>query len=930
MYHCGVNFYFMGRLNETIEIIKTIPSPKNFSYTFSHDLIIPTTSHIEKADVIFADFTSDSESVDISMIKTIISSKRADTQLIVLTDKENFLLLNDFLPEITDIWLYPLSGEELRFRFLKWQSHYKMSKDYWQTNQYLESTINSIPNLIWYKDKNGIHCKVNDSFCKTVNKTKQQVEGREHFYIWDVDPNDPENEGHDCMKSDMEVMVQKQTIVSEEYVKSGDDMKLLTTFKSPLYDLDGSVMGTVGVGIDITRERAYEQEITRKNLMMETIFSAVDCGILCHSIDGLKILSVNKTALKLLGYDSSDELLADGFDIIANSVMDEDKPILRNAIKTLKEEGDSASVEYRVQHKDGEILHIMGNIKLLKENGELFYQRFLLDCTDQKLQEKEKERRQSELVQALSIDYSIVWSFNLDTGLGITLRYDNTYDDAFSSNNELSFNESMERYIQLFVYKDDREMLHEILNLERLKKELTKKQLYYTNYRALKNDEIQYYEIKAVRTGTWEKKHNIVLGIRNVDEETRNEMQQKKLLENALLQANAANKAKSIFLSNMSHDIRTPMNAIMGFTNLAVMHIDRREQVEDYLKKIMSSGNHLLSLINNVLDMSQIESGKIQIEETLCSLSDILHNIKNIIYTHLQEKRLEFHIETANIINDNIYCDKLRLNQALLNIISNSIKYTNEGGKITLKISEKAGTIHGFSDYEFCITDNGIGMSEDFLSHIYELFARERNTTNSGIQGTGLGMAITKNIIDTMNGTIDVKSQKGIGTEVIIRLPLRFDMEIKETAPESSQNTGESEITVNNKSDSVTKRILLVEDNELNQEIAEEILSSNGFEVEIADNGKIAVDMLKNSVPKYYSLILMDIQMPVMNGYEAAKTIRSLENKKLASIPIFAMTANAFEEDKQNALKCGMNGHIAKPIDIAKLISLLNKFFYDK
>lgn len=920
MYHCNINFYFVGRFFDFIEVIETIPRPENFSYTFSDDFITPSIINIENADVIFFSFTELTPSKNINDIKLIISNKRPDAQLIVLIEKKFFSLLNNLLSEITDIWIIPMSEDELRFRFMKLQDNYKMSKDYWETSQYLESTINSIPNLIWYKDKNGIHRKVNDSFCKTVNKTKQQVEGRDHSYIWDV----PEDEGNDCMESDMEVMTKRKTIVAEELVKSGDDMKILTTFKSPLYDLDGSVMGTVGVGIDITRERAYEQEITKKNSMMQAIFSAVDCGILCHSTDGLKILSVNKTALKILGYKSVEEIMADGFDMIANSVLDEDKPLLRNAIKTLKKEGDCASIEYRVKHDDGEILHIMGNVKLLKENGELFYQRFLLDSTEQKLQEKEKERRQTELVQALSIDYSIVWSFNLDTGLGITLRYDNTIDDTFGLNKELLFNESMERYIQSCVYEDDRDMLRRIFNLDRLKYELTEKQLYYSNYRVLKNGEIQYYEMKAVRTGVWDKKHNVVLGIRNVDEETRKEIEQKKLLENALLQANTANKAKSIFLSNMSHDIRTPMNAIMGFTNLAIMNIDDQGQVEDYLKKIITSGNHLLSLINDVLDMSQIESGKLQIEESLCSLSDIINSLKNIVHTHIQDKKLEFHIEMVGIEHDNIYCDKLRLNQALLNIISNSIKYTNAGGEIIMRISEKPEKMNGFADYEFYIRDNGIGMSEDFISHIYELFARERNTTNSGIQGTGLGMAITKNIIDIMNGTIDVKSRQGEGTEVTIILSLRIDNKETNKLPENQEKN-----SIENKTDSTTNRILLVEDNELNQEIAEAILSSYGFEMEIADNGKIAVDMLRNSEIGYYNLVLMDIQMPVMNGYEATKTIRNLDTEHSA-IPILAMTANAFEEDKQEALKCGMNGHIAKPIDIDRFIYELNNILDKK
>ncbi len=777
MYHCNVNFYFINCPDKIIKTIKTIPPIDKFSHTFSDSLSVDINT-IKKADVIF--FCSG----NIDDIQAVISAKSTGSHLIILAHKDNFSL-SDYFPEnITDIWFLPLSESELLFRFMKWQNNYKMSKDYWLTKQYMETTMNCTPNLIWYKDKHGIHHKVNNSFCKTVNKTKQQIEGRKHSYIWDV----PEDEENDCMESDNEVMTKRKTIIAEELVKSGDDIKLLTTFKAPLYDLDGSVMGTVGVGIDITKERAYEKEITKKNAMMQAIFSAVDCGILCHSTDGTKILSVNKTALKILGYKSVEELTADGFYMISNSVLEEDKPLLRNAIKKLKKEGDSVSIEYRVKHDNGEILHIMGNIKLLKENGEFFYQRFLLDITEQKIQEREKERRQTEL------------------------------------------------------------------------------------------------------------------------------------LENALLQANAANKAKSIFLSNMSHDIRTPMNAIMGFTNLAIMNIDNQKQVEDYLKKIITSGNHLLSLINDVLDMSQIESGKLQIEESVCSLSDIINNLKNIIYTHIQDKKLELHIEMIDIEDDNIYCDKLRLNQALLNIISNSIKYTHEGGEITVRISEKPQKMNGFAEYEFYIKDNGIGMSEDFISHIYELFARERNTTNSGIQGTGLGMAITKNIVDMMNGTIEVKSKQDVGTEVTIRFSLRiYNKETKEL----TENTNKIKVNSN------ANRILLVEDNELNQEIAEAILSSQGFEVKIAENGKVAVDMLKNSEIGYYSLVLMDIQMPVMNGYEAAKAIRNLDTEHSA-IPILAMTANAFEQDKQEALKCGMNGHIAKPIDIEKFISKLNDILNKK
>ena len=313
----------------------------------------------------------------------------------MLADKEQIPILTDYLPEIKDVWTLPISDTELKFRFLRWQQTCKVSKDYWQTNQYLETAINSVPNLIWYKTKDGIHKKVNDSFCRTVNKTKKQVEGRGHAYIWDVEHDDPA-----CIESEREVMEKRQTCVSEETVKSGEGTRLLTTYKSPLFDLDGSVMGTIGVAIDITQERSYEQEIMRKNQILEMIFTSMDCGILCHSLDGSQIISVNRAALEILGYRSQKELEDDGFDMVAESVMDEDKPILRECITELKKTGDSVSVEYRVQHKNGEILHVMGNIKVLEENGEMFYQRFLLNITEQKQEERKKERHQEGLLRA--------------------------------------------------------------------------------------------------------------------------------------------------------------------------------------------------------------------------------------------------------------------------------------------------------------------------------------------------------------------------------------------------------------------------------------------------------------------------------------------------------------------------------------------------
>lgn len=1041
MYHCHIHFYLVGTPNRMFEIMRGMSPLDPFTHEFAES-DKPEKKLVSQADVIVAAL----QGMDVKEAAAMLASDRRDgAEIILLAGKEQIADLSDVMPEVKDIWTLPLSDEEIRFRFLRWQQTYKMSMDFWETSHYLEATINNVPNLIWFKDKDGIHEKVNDSFCQTVGKTREQVEGRRHAYIWDVEEDDPA-----CIESEREVMTTEKTYVSEETIKTGEGMRQLTTYKSPLYNVDGSVMGTVGVAIDVTKEREYEQEIIQKNQSLEKIFTSIECGVMLHSEDGRQIISINRAALKILGYETKEELEEKGFRMIAPSVMDEDKPKLLEAIRELKEVGDNVAVEYRVQHSNGEILHIMGNVKLLEENGQHIYQRFLLDCTAQKLQEKKKEKRQKELVQALSMDYNLVCFFDLDTGFGFPVQNDEKmFADVFDE--EMPLDAGMEKYIETFVHENDREMLREASSRENLLEKLAEKKMYSVNYRIMQEGIVKYFQMKAVRTGTWKQNHGIVLGFHSVDAEIRNEMEQKSLLEDALMQANQASKAKSVFLSHMSHDIRTPMNAIIGFTALAITHIEKREQVEEYLKKIMTSGNHLLSLINDVLDMSRIESGKMHLEEKLCSLPDILHELRNILQSDIRAKQLELYLDAVDVMNEEIYCDKLRLNQVLLNLLSNSVKYTTAGGIVSLRVTEKGGAPKGYANYEFTIKDTGIGMSEEFVLHIFEPFERERTTTSSGIEGAGLGMAITKNIVDMMNGTIDVKSEQGVGTEFTVGFTFRLSPETKtyEEIPElkncralvvdddfdtcdnvsfmlgqlglraewtlsgkeavlrtrQASTRGDSysvyiidwllpdmngiEVTrrirkemgedvpvivltaydwseieseareagvtafcskplfmselssclnsvVNAEEmeetedefeieDLPTGRILLAEDNELNQEIAVAILEEAGLQVEVAGNGQIAVDMMKSSEPGDYQIVLMDVKMPVMNGYEATKAIRKLQNEQLASIPIFAMTANAFEEDKREALNCGMNGHLAKPIDVDKLFKLLRK-----
>ena len=580
-------------------------------------------------------------------------------------------------------------------------------------------------------------------------------------------------------------------------------------------------------------------------------------------------------------------------------------------------------------------------------------------------------------------------------------------------------------------------------------------------------EEIQVHEqregdFKYVHLKTGEKRwfHNIAMGSEVngkkkyilVMSDRTSDWKMNQALSEAVRAAETANKAKSTFLSNMSHDIRTPMNAIIGFTTLAVSNIEDKKRVQDYLGKILSSSNHLLSLINDILDMSRIESGKIHLEETEVSLSEVLHDLKTIISGQIHAKQLELYMDAMDVTNEDVYCDKTRLNQVLLNLLSNAVKFTPAGGTVSVRIRQCHGTQKGSELYEIRVKDNGIGMSQEFVQKIFSPFERERTSTVSRTQGTGLGMAITKNIVDMMGGTIEVQTEQDKGTEFIVRLPFRtqpehqrtekiaeleglkalvvdddfntcdsvtkmlvrvgmrsewtlsgkeavlrarqsmelgdafhayiidwrlpdmngievtrqirslgddtpiiiltaydwsdieaearaagvtafcakplFMSDIRETlmtAIGQSQSEPEDSVLPAAGSDFRGRCILLVEDNELNREIAVEILNEYGFLVDTAENGAEAVEKVKNSEPGNYDLVLMDVQMPVMNGYEATKQIRALDDPALAGITILAMTANAFDEDRKKALKCGMDGFLSKPIVIEELISTLQK-----
>lgn len=672
----------------------------------------------------------------------------------------------------------------------------------------------------------------------------------------------------------------------------------------------------------------------------------------------------------------------------------------------------------------------------------------------EQLRHIQQEKEQLAIFNALSKDFTNVYLIDPLHDSTRPLKLEGYVLAGFdvTQNKEYPYYSTCRKYIDDRVHPDDVSMMLEAMKIENVMEHIRRDGEYVSTYRILVDGETHYYQFKYSQPEGYE---GIIAGFQNIDQIIAAEKKQHDVLQAALAEAERSNHAKTTFLNSISHDIRTPLNAIIGFTTLASTHVNDPESVSGYLSKITTSSNHLLSLINDVLDMSHIESGKINIEEAPVHLSDLLNDLRMIILPNVQSKQLDLFLDTQNVVSENIITDKLRLNQVLLNILTNAIKFTKPGGSIRMRVVELHDTEEGYAHFEFHIRDTGVGISKEFQSHIFEAFSREQTSTISGIQGTGLGMSIAKSIVDMMGGNISVESEPGKGTEFTVELTFRKcggsemsqmipqlegmraliadddfntcasvtqmldsigmrsewttsgkeavlrtklaverhdefsvfiidwlmpDMNGIETVRRIRQIIGknkpiiiltaydwtevESEAreagviafcskpifmselrNILSKPYYVEKKdapkdsdeelfsgrkILLVEDNELNMEIAAELLQEAGFDLDTAFDGTEAVEKVKNSAPGEYDLILMDIQMPKMNGFDATHEIRQLADPRLSGIPIFAMTANAFEEDRQNAINAGMNGHIAKPLDIPKLFDTLRELFSKK
>ena len=691
----------------------------------------------------------------------------------------------------------------------------------------------------------------------------------------------------------------------------------------------------------------------------------------------------------------------------------------------------------------------------------VFYGADISEEKKKKAADEESFRRQLYIFDALGRDYLSICMVNVKKqNVQVLKKQDHTGWLPLSRTEREPYEKACRLYISAATAPEKRGELMESMQLEKVTAALRERPEYSFTYEICLYGQRHDCQIKYLRT---EDPEHLLMTFRFVDEIIAEEKQRQEDLkkamtaaEQAYLAAEHANQAKTTFLNSMSHDIRTPMNAILGFTALASTHVDQPKLVTDYLKKIMASSNHLLSLINDVLDMSRIESGKMKIEERECNLSVVIHDLRNMLQADIRDKRLDLFIDTLDVVDEDVVCDRLRLNQILINILGNAIKFTNPGGSVSLRILQRETAPADYADFDFIIRDNGIGMSQAFAAHIFEPFSREENSAVSRIPGTGLGMAITKNLVDMMNGTISVKSELGKGSEFTVSfrflkgshptgrrglkelvglralvaddstdtclstskmlktIGMRADWTISgkeavirakaakeendaykvyiidwlipdlngvevvrrirrevggdasiiiltaydwsdieaeareagvtafcakplflselysvlQDASSADPETAEEEETepVMLPDEFRGRRVLLVDDVELNREIAEAILQEAGIQVESASNGEEALHMLTHAAPGYFDLILMDVMMPVMDGYEATRRIRKLPDPKLAGIPVIAMTANAFEEDRQAALDAGMNEHLAKPFKIETLHDVMRRF----
>ncbi len=898
--------------------------------------------------------------------------------------------------------------------------------------------------------------KTNDKYGGLFTSTQSYSQSMDCYIHNDVALSDRENVAKETKPDNVIARFKKEDSFIIEYEESEQNGSRYCRLRFVKANAEGTQ--AVIIGKDITGERKFSSELKSRNDRQLQVINAIGSEydiLLLVNIESRKFIPIrtikedfHKDAVELV---LSYEVIEDAMNAYAEKyIAKNDRDFILEHTKTetiLAETPEKGihTLSYRRIFGESAIYYQINTAKFVADDGTHYIVMGFRNVHALVEEESRKAAVAAEMHDIISAAEMGIWHIELIEGKKPLMIADNRMKELLGVSTQKDI--SPEELYELWFSRIKPDAVQSVLDsVARMEAGLRDENTYLWIHPTLGE--------RYVRCGgTSIKVANgyILRGYHyDVDELVRDNEKQSALLKDALVAAEHANRAKTTFLNNISHDIRTPMNAIIGYTALASTHLDNKERIKDYLSKITTSSSQLLSLINDVLDMSRIESGKVKIEETKVHLPDILHDLRTISQTSIQAKQLDFYIDTVDVIHEDVICDKLRLNQILLNILSNATKFTKPGGSISVRVIETPCRIVGHAGFEFRIKDTGIGISEEFQKHIFEAFSREHSSTVSGTQGTGLGMAITKNIVDMMGGTIEVKSKEGVGSEFIVRVKFKISDDVVryEVVPELqgvrslvADDNSDTAISVCNMlksigmrsdwtlsgkeavlrakvakqdndeygvyiidwlmpdmngieavrqirrhigdsapiiiltaydwgdiedeareagvsafvskpiflselrdvlskpfrknvvkeepksqysiEDYLGKRILLVEDNKLNQEIASEILSQHGFLVDVAEDGSQAVDILSRAHSGQYDLVLMDIQMPKMNGYEATLAIRQLANKEVANLPIIAMTANAFEEDKKQASDAGMNDYIAKPIKIDEFLTVV-------
>lgn len=1000
MYKCNLNIIFVGCDSNLISALQNVKPLPDFKHSFTQ------LRNIDECLI-----SEDTYTLVLIQVGSSNKSKLEDfcrkvqcnhkVYIVLIGEESQLDEMSAFLYQlhIYDVWIDALSTYVAILQFRRTLCTIKGDLDNWELLQEKNTLCNGTPNMIWIKSADGQHTWVNDSFCNVVGKPRDFVIGKKHPAIWDTE-TDP------CKESEESVMLSGKTLEFNESVERGGKTLNLITYKSPLYNCDGSVMGTIGMAIDTTREMKYASDALRHAQNLRKILDNIDCGVLLY--DDTEVVDINKKALKLFGFKTKEEFISHGFNSISSIVHPDDRLPMIDALSSLHEIGDTVDNDYRLLRKDGNVVNVIGSTTVVQlEDGRKCYQRLLLDYTTKSEAESRLLYKQQQLLYTLAVDYTLLISINRKTYEGEIVLDKRNILKRDASNIVVT----LKNYVREFVVPEDEPLL--LSEIQSCIDSAESGSTRFLDYREVGEGDTHYHRMRFAVSSD-----ECILGAYNVSAEIRKSIEQKQLLENAVTRAESASNAKSNFLTNMSHDLRTPLNAISSFTTLALQNLQNPTKLESYLTKVDSAGKELLGMINNILMISNIDNKAAFLHEDVACLKDILLNAMKSVQREALYREISIVTDVHAVKHDQVFCDADKVTQVLSRILDNAVKYNETNGTILISVAEETVTSER-SRFVFTIEDTGIGMTPEQLSVATELFSRSNNTTQSGVFGTGVGLTIAKSIVDMMQGEFDIASVLKEGTTVTITLNLAiqnleypeinkhdlgdrvlvitdnfhlfdtitsaFDLLDMESVLVGSTQSATLMLKQLHRRGKVCKhcfvdagyienwdditeelahgivipilpyytsregvsisqpvfirdiykylagdvevfekaaprcQILVVEDNEINQELMQEILQERGAEVTIACNGEEAVEIMKSEEGSKFSLILMDLQMPVMNGFDATRAIRDMG----LAVPIIAVSANSFTEDRDKAYAAGMSDFIPKPVDMSHLNEIL-------